>query len=141
MKGRDLIGIALLLVSSLVLGGCADGVSQEDYEAIVAERDTARAEVVTLQSELASLERKMARAKALAEVVNSLFVPALTGELEQISENESMRYFQEWRDKVEASGDPLAQDKFETLIESRFPDEQMRDFFLYLFEVLLERLE
>ena len=141
MKGRDLIGIALLLVSSLVLGGCADGVSQEDYEAIVAERDAARAEVVTLQSELASLERKMARAKALAEVVSGLFVPALTGELEQISENESMRYFQEWRDKVEASEDPLAQDKFETLIESRFPDEQMRDFFLYLFEVLLERLE
>ncbi len=141
MKGRGLIGIALLLVSSLVLGGCADGVSQDDYEAIVAERDAARAEVVTLQSELASLEGKMARAKALAEVVSGLFVPALTGELEQISENESMRYFLEWRDKVEASGDPLVQDKFETLIESRFPDEQMRDFFLYLFEVLLERLE
>lgn len=136
-----MIGIALLLISSLMLGGCADGVSQEDYEAMVAERDAARAEVVTLQSELASLERQMTQAKALAEVVSGLFVPALTGELEKISENESMRYFQEWYDKVEASGDPLVQDKFEALIESRFPDEQMGDFFLYLFEVLLERLE
>ncbi len=141
MKGRGLIGMVLLLVSLVMLGGCAGGVSQEDYEAMVTERDAAQTEVVTLQGELVSLEQKMTQAKALAEVLRGLFVPALTGELEKISENESMRYFLEWRDKVEASGDPIARDKFEALAESGFPDEQMTAFFLYLFEALPERLE
>ena len=140
MRRRSLIGM-VLLVSLLMLGGCAKGVSQEDYEAMVAERDAAQAEVVALRGELASLEQKMAQAKALAEVLRGLFVPALTGELEQISEDESMSYFLEWRNKVQASGDPVAQEKFEALVESGFPDEQMTDFFLYLFETLPERLE
>ena len=141
MKVRGLTGIVILLVSLLMLGGCAEGVSQEDYEMIVTERDAAQAEVITLRSELVSLEQKMAQAKALAEVMSSLFVPALTGELEKISEGESMRYLQEWHDKIEASGDPLVRDKFEALVESGFPDKQIRDFFLYLFETLLERLK
>jgi len=60
MKRKLLIGMVLLLVSSLALVGCAAGVSQEEYDAVVAERDAAQAQV-------AELEANAAQAAAYAE--------------------------------------------------------------------------
>lgn len=59
MKKKALIAVVLLLVSSLLLGACATGVSQEDYDAVVAERDAAQAQVASLQADLATSEGKL----------------------------------------------------------------------------------
>ncbi len=53
MKRKLLTGVVLLLVSSLALVGCAAGVSQEEYDAVVAERDAAQAQVVELEDNAA----------------------------------------------------------------------------------------
>jgi outer membrane murein-binding lipoprotein Lpp len=47
--------VCLLLVGTL-LAGCSSGVSQEDYDAVVAERDAAQAEVDDLESEIRQLQ-------------------------------------------------------------------------------------
>ena len=74
MKRKLLIGMVLLLVSSLALVGCPAGVSQEEYDAVVAERDAAQAQAATLEAELAEaqaqieeLEANAAQAAAYAE--------------------------------------------------------------------------
>ena len=52
MKRKLLIGLALVLMSSLALVGCGgEGVSQEDYDAVVDERDAAQADLAELQDE------------------------------------------------------------------------------------------
>jgi outer membrane murein-binding lipoprotein Lpp len=53
MKRIVLVGITLLLLA--LFAGCG-GVSQEDYDAAVAERDDAQAQIATLQSQLDVLE-------------------------------------------------------------------------------------
>ena len=49
MKAKVLFGVALLLLASLVVSGCSTGVSQEAYDAVVTERDTAQAALAELQ--------------------------------------------------------------------------------------------
>ena len=53
MKRKILVGVVLLLLASLVVSSCGDGVSEEDYDAVVAERD--------------ALQTNMAKAAAYAE--------------------------------------------------------------------------
>ena len=56
MKGKLVIGMVLLLVSLLVLGACGTGVSQEDYDAVVADRDAARSDLSEAQTQIGSLQ-------------------------------------------------------------------------------------
>ena len=51
MKRKVVIAVTLLLASSLVLSACAAGVTQEDYDAVVAEKDTAQVQVTNLEAE------------------------------------------------------------------------------------------
>lgn len=66
MKNKVLIGVVGLLVVSLLLGGCV-GVSQGEYDAVVAERDaviaerdTALAQVTSLQTDLSEAQTQVA---------------------------------------------------------------------------------
>jgi hypothetical protein len=155
-----LIGGTFMLVSLLLIG-C--GVPQEDYDSVIAERDSAQAELQSVKAELtasqanvseltSSLDRAtaelqaakecMSSAKIKAEIVNALFIPAMTGELDQMSETEGMNYFLEWRDKIVSSKDPVLLEKFDALVASDFGDEQpFMDFFIYLLESIPETLE
>lgn len=54
------VGVALLLVASMVLTACSSGVSQEDYDAVVAERDLAEAVLAQAQVDLAAAEDEIA---------------------------------------------------------------------------------
>ena len=56
MKRKVIVAMVLLLVSSLALGGCAAGVSQAEYDSVVAERDAAFAEIASLQADIATAE-------------------------------------------------------------------------------------
>ncbi len=53
MKRKILVGVVLLLLASLVVSSCASEASQEDYDAVVAERD--------------ALQTNMAKAASYAE--------------------------------------------------------------------------
>ena len=147
---KSLISVVFLsiVLTSLIAVSCVANVSQEEYDKLAAELSAAQAQVEALQSDLESaqsrialLEEKITRAKAQADIISGLFVPALTGELNEMTSAESTRYFLEWRDQVEASGDILLKDKFQTLMDAEFANEGMMDFFLYLFENLPKTLE
>ncbi|MGB2584008.1 MAG: hypothetical protein WBC89_07640 [Dehalococcoidia bacterium] len=65
------VGIALLLVAGMVFVGCSSGISQEDYDAVVAERDVAETalaaaedQIADLQDQIAGLEDEIAQLKA-----------------------------------------------------------------------------
>lgn len=147
---KSLISVVFLsiVLTSLIAVSCVATVSQEQYDKLGAELSAAQAQVEALQSDLESaqsrialLEEKITRAKAQADIISGLFVPALTGELNEMTAAESTRFFLEWRDQVEASGDILLKDKFQTLMDAEFANEGMMDFFLYLFENLPKTLE
>ncbi len=59
MKKKALASVAVLLVSVVLLIGCATGVSQEDYNAVVSQRDAAQAQVASLEAELAVAEAQI----------------------------------------------------------------------------------
>ena len=147
---KSLISVIFLsiVLTSLIAVSCVATVSQEEYDKLAAELSAAQSQVETLQSDLESaqsrialLEEKMAWARAQAEIISGLFVPALTGELNEMTAAESTRFFLQWRDQVEASGDVLLKDKFQALMDAEFANEGIMDFFLYLFENLPETLE
>jgi len=59
MRRKALAGVAVLLVSVVLLIGCVAGVSQEDYNAVVSQRDAAQAQVANLEAELAVAEAQI----------------------------------------------------------------------------------
>jgi len=147
---KGLIGVVCLCVVliSLVTISCVATVSQEEYDKLKAELSAFQAQVKVLQSDLEAaqnridlLEQKMTRAKAQAEIISGLFVPALTGELNEMTAGESVQFLLEWLDQVEASGDAVLKEKFQALMDAEFANEGMMDFFLYLFENLPRTLE
>ena len=137
-----LVGGILLWVT-LLMAGC--GIAQEQYDAAVAERDSAQAELQSVRDELSAAQstmqtqgQAMAKAKTLAEIVNTLFVPILKGEESAI---DPFSFLFEWRDKIEATGDPVLKLKFDAVMDSEAGDEELYDFFLYLFESIPEALQ
>jgi hypothetical protein len=105
MKGKLLIGIVLLLVSSLALVGCTTGVSQEDYDAVVAERDAAQAQIV-------ELEANAAQAAAYAE-----FMVFWMGGTELETEEEMQAYDEEMQSRLEALDDAELSAMVEEMME------------------------
>jgi len=126
MRKKTLIGVALLLVASLLLSSCAPGVSKKDYAAAVAELDAAQAELTSLradlqaaeaqiatsesdlataQTEIGSLEEMMAKAAAYAEILMGA---------SQLTEESPMEEMMELYDKIQAIGDEELTAKWET---------------------------
>lgn len=69
MKKWLLVGVMLLV--SLLVVGC--GIPQEDYNAVVDERDTAQAEVASLQSKLSKMQSDLSTAESnLAEAQSQI---------------------------------------------------------------------
>ena len=54
-----MVAMALLLALSLVVGGCAAGVSQGEYDSVVAEQDAAQTEIASLEAEIEDLNAQI----------------------------------------------------------------------------------
>jgi len=70
-----LLGVAILMVSSMVIAGCDSGVSQDDYDAVVAERDAALAEVDDLEDQVTDLEADIDACEAKIETMAANLLP------------------------------------------------------------------
>ena len=164
MKKAILIVMALVLILFL-LPSC--GVPKKEYDKINSdlaaaqaqvqslrndltakegELTTAQAQIQSLQGDLSAKESeleaakvKLEQGKAMIELLNAIFIPALKGET--MTEAETMNLFLAWRDKVNAIGDPELTAKFQALIDSGGSNEATTGFFLYLFESLPKTLE
>ena len=144
MKKAIIVGLALIPIL-LFITSC--GVAQEEYDRVSSDLAVAQTEIQSLQSdlsaketELEAAEEKLEQGKARIEILNAIFIPAITGELDRMTEAESVSYFFEWRDKVKAVGDPTLTAKFEAMLET-FSDQALTSFFIYLLESIPKALE
>ena len=147
MKKAIVISIALVLMLFL-LPSCAAGVPQEEYDRVSSDLAAAETQIQSLQDELSAkesdleaAEEKLEQGKVRIEILNAIFIPAITGELDRMTESEAVNYFLGWRDKINAVGDSTLTAKFETLIDSEFSDQAFTSFFIYLLESIPEALE
>jgi hypothetical protein len=63
--------MVLLLVSSAVLSACGSGISQEDYDAAVVERDAAEAQVASIQATLDAAEAQVVSIQAALDAAQT----------------------------------------------------------------------
>ena len=164
MRIRWIIVCVVLLIISLLVTSC--GIPQDEYDAVVIERDSTQSELQSTQGELESVSNEldsvkselqlvnseltaaqlaietqsqsMAKAKIAAEIVNALFIPILKGEEDEM---DPVQFLFDWKDRVEASGDDVLQVKFDALMDSQGGDKELTDFFLYCFECIPTYLE
>jgi len=107
MNRKLLIGVVLLLVSSLTLVGCAAGVTQEEYDAVVAERDAAQAQVVTLEADVAEAQTQVAEleANAAQSTAYAEFMVFWMGGPQLETEEEMQAYDEEMQSRLVALDD------------------------------------
>lgn len=162
MKNKYIVlGLALILVLPLLVS-CGGGISQEQYDQVNSNLATAQAQVQSLQSDLSAaqaqikqlqddldaardqnqnLQDKMKVAKSKIEVVNAIFLPALKGEFDNMTDVQIMNLFLGWRDQIVDIGDASLTAKFQAIIDSNGGDAETLAFFLFLFEGLSKTLE
>jgi len=130
--------------------GC--GVSKDDYQAVVDERDSALAELQSVKAELQSVkgelstakssiqdyEQKVAKVRIEAEMINGVFVPVLKGTEGTIDPTD---FLFKLRDNVEGLNDAVLKEKFDAVMDSEGGSEELNDFFLYLFEDIPKTLQ
>jgi len=165
MKKAIIVGLALIPIL-LFITSC--GVAQEEYDRVSSDLAAAQTQIQSLQGELSTketelsaketelsaketelsaketeleaAEEKLEQGKARIEILNAIFIPAMTGELDRMTEAESVSYFFEWRDKIMDVGDPVLIVKFEAMMEA-FSDEALLSFFVYMLESTADALE
>jgi len=122
----------------------------------------AQAKIQSLETKIQSLERqreaanqKLKRGKAKVEILNGVLMPALSGELDEMTSIEAVSYLLEWVNDVYDSGDATLIAKFEAIIGSGSTSEEtmvlflsllqdtpesLKDFFLHLLESIRSSL-
>ena len=151
MRKAMVVVLSLILILLFVT---ACGIPREEYDKLSSDFAAVQAQIQALQGELSTKEtelsakkseleatkEKLGQGKARIEILNAIFIPAMTGELDRMTEGESVAFFFEWRDKVIAVGDPTLTAKFESMIET-FSDEALLSFFVYLLDSTADALE
>jgi ABC-type transport system involved in Fe-S cluster assembly fused permease/ATPase subunit len=155
MKKKYIVfGLALILVLPFLVS-CSSGISQETYnkvngdltnalvqvQKLQGDITSAQAQTQKLQSDLTTAQDKMKLAKSKIEIINAIFLPALKGEFDNMTEAQILNLFFGWRDKVVGIGDAALTAKFQAIIDSNGGDAETLAFFLYLFESLPKTLD
>ena len=96
-------------------------------------------ELSAKESELEVTNEKLEQGKARIEILNAIFIPAMTGELDAMTETEATNYSLEWQDSLNAVGDPVLTAKFEAFMDAG-SDEALFSFFVYLLESTADAL-
>ena len=119
--------------------------AKSELQSVEGELNTAKSELQSGKDDLSAArltikaqEQAMAKAKTEAEIINALFVPVLKGEEGEI---DPISFLFEWRDKVEATDDAVLKLKLDAVMDSEGGEEELLDFFLYLFENIPETLQ
>jgi outer membrane murein-binding lipoprotein Lpp len=142
MKKALSSGLILTMLALVItfLVSCS-GISQEKYDKVNSDLTAAQAQIQKLQgdltakdTELKATSAKLAKAKNEIEVLNSIFIPALTGELNNKTQDEMTSVFLSWRDKVNTIGDATLSTKFQAIMDSGGGNEATMAFFRFLLE-------
>lgn len=124
---KKTIGLALVLVLILLLAVSCGGVAQDKY-------DKATSDLAIKTDELQAANTKLAKVKNEIAVINAFLLPSMTGEINQMTQSETMNLFLEWRDKVNLIGDSSLSAKFQAMIDNLGSEASTIAFFKYLLE-------
>jgi len=142
MKKTLSSGLALIMLLMVLpfLVSCS-GISQEKYDKVNSDLTSAQAQVQKLQgdllvkdTELKATQAKLDKVNSKIEILNDIFIPAITGELDNKTQNEITDIFLSWRDKVNAIGDTALAAKFQMILDSGDSNDATNEFFKYLLE-------
>jgi peptidoglycan hydrolase CwlO-like protein len=122
--------------------------STEDLAAAQAQISALEVQVTDKTDELAAktdeinnMQENTELVKTEYEILYILFMPALTGEIYDMSPSEQMDLSLDMRDKVDATGDPVLSSKFQALIDGGGSEEAVIDFYAYLMDAILAGLD
>ena len=132
--------VAVLLAASTGVGFWMLSDTKAELANIEAELADTEAELTSTEAENADLSEILMEAEARMEIIEGIFVPAFTGELDEMTEAETTAWFLEWRDQIMAIGDTVLTERFESFMDT-FSDAALESFFVYLFESTAEALE
>ena len=135
---RSSIGWIVFVI--IIFVGCS-GIPQQEYDDLQDELDRANEKIDELQNEIDILTDKITSVKAKSDIISGLFVPTITGEIEDFSSSQSVAMLLEWTEKIEESGDPVLKEKYQDLLNSGFDDDKLSIFFIYLFKSMSEDLQ
>ena len=124
----------------IVFIGCS-GVPQQKYDDLQNELDKANEKNGELQNEIDILTKIISSAKAKSDIISGLFVPSITGEIDDFSNSQSVAMFLDWTEKIEESGDPILKEKYQDLLNSGFDEDKLSIFFIYIFKSMSEDLQ
>ena len=145
MKKAFGLGLALILI---LLLSVSCGISQDKYDKVTSDLAAAQVQIQKLQGDLTAKDTefkaandKLAKAKNEINVLNTIFIPAITGEFNNKTQTEMLTVFLGWRDKVNTIGDSALTAKFQAIIDSSGSEEATMAFFQYLFEDIAKTLQ
>ena len=132
---KKAIGLGMVVILVLLFSvSCGGGVAQDKY-------DKVNSDLAAKTAELKAATDKLALVKGEVEIFNTIFLPAMRGDLDNMSDTDSMNLFLSVRDKVIAVGDSELTAKFQAIIDSAGSDESVFDFFIYLLEDISKELK
>jgi hypothetical protein len=132
---KKAVGLGMVVILVLIFSvSCGGGVAQDKY-------DKVNSDLAAKTTELKTATDKLALVKSEVEIFNTIFLPAMRGDLDNMSDTDSMNLFLSLRDKVIAVGDSELTTKFQAIIDSAGGDEPVFDFFIYLLEDISKELK
>jgi len=138
-----LLSIVLVLLFTISCGG----VSKEAYDKTagdlavkVAQLDALNTKYEQVNGDFASANACLNHVKGELEIFNAIFIPAMTGDLENTSREEKEIVINELEANIRAMDDPVLSRKYNDMKYSG-DDQAMVEFFLYLLEDMQRTLE
>ena len=115
--------------------------STDDLTAKTAELQALNTKYDQTNSDLAAVNTKLTKAKNEIAILNAIFLPAITGEMEQMSDAEGEKLLQEIEANVNTIGDAVLTKKYNAMKDSNGDADTTMDFFVYLLQDMEKTLE
>jgi septal ring factor EnvC (AmiA/AmiB activator) len=94
------------------------------------ELKTANSKTDGLQIDLDKSQTTTEQVKTRLAVLNSIFIPTITGEIFAMTEAEALVMFQVWTENIDAVNDPTLSQKFQAYLEGS--EQEFNEFLMYL---------
>ena len=112
-----------------------------DLTAKTAELQSANTQYTQAKSSLDAANVKLNKAKIEITVVNAIFLPAMTGELNQMSQADQTKLMQTMEDNIKSIGDAALQAKWDAMKNSGGDEDATMAFFQYLLSDVAKTLQ
>ena len=112
----------MILVLSLLLAGCSSGVSQEEYDAVVAERNEALAQIEVLKAQLALLDggKATSSSESTAATMPPISAPVPVENIADLLDIETVKWHKHYINADDYHCDLIITNNSQQLVEAKF---------------------